>query len=103
MTPELSARIEQEAEKYMHSAASLIDDIGPIHLQFAYCEGAKAYAHYKERWEQAKKVLEDIKAIPYPYMDPTDFGSMCDYIEKVRELAEKALSSWKEEGKGGEV
>lgn len=99
---ELQERIQQEAEAYSERRFPYdLTDYGEGRKKGTnegYFEGATAYAPYLERWQKAKDALEKIKNHPYPYMDPTDFGQMCDYIEAVRGMANQVLNSWKGEG-----
>lgn len=94
MTPiskELSEQIEREAEAYAEKTGDRIYNIKEYFTHperhAGYAEGATIYA---TRWEQAKKALEEISKIP-------DWRKM----QIAKDIANKALASWKEEGKDG--
>lgn len=89
LSKELSEQIERGAETYANTK-----NANKTVIRLAYTAGATAYAHYKERWEQTKKALEDIMAKEgVNYLLP----------EQVSIKINALLASWKEEGKEGDV
>lgn len=75
----------------------------------AYEAGATAYAHYKERWEQAMKALEELTEISEWMFDNCRLqegkeASKSNLFKRPANAIDQAnnfLASWKEEGKGG--
>lgn len=93
ISPERAAVIKQESIDYLRTTKS-------TSLKDAYIAGATAYAPYKERWEQAKKALEEYAAAhkPLPWQNVSDNANYKLY-QRVNDL----LATWKEEGKEGGV
>lgn len=97
MTPiskDLQEQIEREARDYMvNNNINGPNPITPDRLYWAYEAGATEYAHYKERFEQAKKALEMIGK-PIEHND----ANLAIYTRQ--EIANRLLASWKGGGNG---
>jgi len=101
LSPETLRQIVREAEAYEdttrqkvpkehHTVPSFISYVAGAFI--GYQDGATAYAHYKEQFDQAKKALEEIEELTKRHWSE---NSNIDIYLKCRD----ALSSWKEEGK----
>lgn len=99
VSKDLSKQIEREAKDFADRTFPIFGDsaFNWEKVFNAYVAGATAYAHYKERWEQAMKALEKVKWLCAGHHEVHN-----DNISKIWEESDKALASWKEEGKGGD-
>ena len=102
MTPtiskELQEQIEQEAQD-SYNKTDYYKPTGETMWKKAFIAGATSYAHYKERFEQAKKALDRLKSVAdcYSYIP-----SLNPPIKHLQSIINEALASWKEEGKEGD-
>lgn len=103
MTPisnEPAERISEEAQSYANKYWK--DQPSNAIAYNGYVAGATAYAHYKKRFEQAKKALEEVKPWIENDMDD-DRWNVRERAGELVDMIENLLASWKEEGKEGGV
>jgi len=96
ISKELQQLIDNEAEVYA-------EDLRRNQYKIAnesFKKGANSYAPYKERWEQAKKALEEIVKIHDQYYKLNIEHPSANHL---RNIAFEALASWKGEEKEGGV